>query len=107
MGVSRLLALVAAFMLASVVLVACEPTLRQASGVVMEVDSPSLGQVDAFELRTTEGESLLFDTSELRFRPEFPAAHLIEHRLVGDVITVTYKQEGDRLMVTQLDDPAH
>ena len=41
MGVSRLLALVAAFMLASVVLVACEPTLRQASGVVMEVDSPS------------------------------------------------------------------
>ena len=107
MGASRLLALVAALMLGGVVLVACEPTLRQASGVVMEVDSPSLGQVDAFELRTTEGKSLLFDTSELRFRPEVPASHLLEHRLIGDTITVTYKQEGDRLMVTQLDDPAH
>ena len=107
MGAYRPLALLATLALLGLVLVACEPTLRQASGVVMEVDSPALGQVDAFELRTTDGESLVFDTSELRFRPEFPAAHLIEHRLIGDIITVTYRQDGERLLVTQLDDPAH
>jgi len=86
---------------------ACEPTLRQEKGVVIAVDSPSLGRVDSFELLTVDGETVLFDTSELRFRTEFPAAHLIEHQVIGDQIVVTYKQDGERLVVTQLDDEAH
>ena len=86
---------------------ACEPTLRQETGVVIAVDSPALGQVDSFELLTADGETVVFDTRELRFRPEFPASHLIEHRVIGDRIVVTYKQDGERLLVTQLDDEAH
>jgi len=83
---------------------ACQPTLQQETGIVLSVDSPTLGQVDSFELLTADGEIVTFDTSELRFRREFPAPHLSEHQMLGDRIVVTYKTEGDRLLVTQLDD---
>jgi hypothetical protein len=86
------------------VLVACQPTLQQESGIVLSVDSPALGRVDSFELLSESGEILTFDTSELRFRPEFPAPHLAEHQVLGDRIVVTYKTDGERLVVTQLDD---
>jgi hypothetical protein len=86
---------------------ACEPTLDQETGVVIEVDSPALGRVDSFVLLTGDGERLTFDTTELEFRAEFPAPHLAEHRVIGDQIVVTYKTDGDRLIVTQLDDRNH
>lgn len=98
--------------LASVVLVAaaalaCEPTLQQQHGVVIEVDSPALGRVDSFTLLTPEGEMLDFDTTEMEFRAEFPVSHLNEHKVLGDRIEVTFRQDGDRLVVTQLDDRNH
>ena len=83
---------------------ACQPTLEQQVGIVYSVDSPSLGQVEGFELLVPDGRILTFDTTELRFRPEFPAAHLSEHQVLSDPIEVTYRTEGDRLVVTQLDD---
>jgi hypothetical protein len=89
------------------VAVACEPTLQQQTGIVVGVDSPALGRVDSFELLTLEGETFDFDTGELEFRTEFPAPHLTEHQVIGDLILVTYKQDGERLVVTQLDDEAH
>ncbi len=96
-------ALVASLFVLTVAM-ACQPTLQQAEGIVLEIDSPALGRVDCFELLTVDGERLEFDTSTLEFRPEFPAPHLAEHRIIGDRIVVTYKQDGDRLVVTQLDD---
>ena len=86
---------------------ACEPTLQQQTGVVIEIDSPTLGRVDSFVLLNGDGERLTFDTTELEFRSEFPAPHLAEHRVLGDQIVVTYKTDGDRLIVTQLDDRNH
>jgi len=83
---------------------ACEPTLEQQVGIVYSVDSPALGQVDSFELLALDGRILTFDTTTLRFRPEFPAAHLSEHQILGDAIEVTYRTDGDRLIVMQLDD---
>ena len=71
---------------------------------MLSIDSPSLGRVDSFELLNDDGEVIVFDTSELRFRPEFPAPHLAEHQVLGDRIVVTYRVEDGRLMVTQLDD---
>jgi hypothetical protein len=94
----------ALFAAAALAVMGCEPTLHQARGIVLSVDSPALGRVDRFELLTSDGEHLVFDTSSLPFRQEFPAAHLSEHRILGDRIVVTYKREDDRLVVTQLDD---
>ena len=94
-------------MLAAMALVsmaACEPTLEQRVGIVYSVDSPALGQVDSFELLAPDGRFLTFDTTELRFRAGVPAAHLSEHQVLSDPIEVTYRTEGDRLIVTQLDD---
>jgi hypothetical protein len=100
-GLARF-AVVAALALA--LLAACQPTLQQETGIVLSVDSPALGRVDGFELLTEAGEVLTFDTSTLRFRPEFPAPHLQEHQVLGDRIVVTYRMDGDRRIVTQLDD---
>ena len=58
-------------------------------------------------LLNAEGERLTFDTTELEFRSEFPAPHLAEHKVIGDLIEVTYRTDGDRLVVTQLDDEDH
>jgi hypothetical protein len=87
--------------------IACEPTLHQETGVVISVDSPALGRVDSFQLLDLDGQTLTFDTTELEFRTEFPAPHLSEHQIIGDRIVVTYRRDGDRLVVTQLDDEAH
>jgi len=85
-------------------LAACQPALQQETGIVLRIESPSLGRVDSFELLSGDGEVLVFDASELRFRPEFPAPHLAEHQVLGDRIVVTYRIEDRRLVVTQLDD---
>jgi hypothetical protein len=95
-------ALVVTLLLA--VAVACSPALETVSGLVTRVDSPVLGQVDSFELRTEDGRMLVLDTSELEFRPEFPVAHLAEHQAAAAPVTVTYRQDGGRLVVTRLDD---
>ena len=107
MRVRRALSLMVAVSSLAGVTVACEPTLQQQSGVVIAVDSPALGRVDSFVLATGDGERLTFDTTELEFRSEFPAPHLAEHKVIGDLIEVTYRTDGDRLVVTQLDDEDH
>lgn len=89
---------------AMAILLACQPALQQETGVVLSIDSPALGRVDSFELLNSDGEVLTFDTSAMGFRPEFPAPHLAEHQALGDRIVVTYRNEGGRLIVTQLDD---
>jgi hypothetical protein len=91
-------------LLAMTLICACTPALQQASGVVIDIDSPALGRVDSFQLLTSDGERLTFDTTQMTFRAEFPAAHLAEHRVLGSRIVVTYKEDGGDLVVTQLDD---
>ena len=83
---------------------ACAETLDQTIGVVIGVESPGFGQVDAFELVTPDGERLTFDTTEFVFQPEFPASHMGEHQRLSEPIEVTYRQDGDRLIITRLRD---
>ena len=86
------------------VVVACQPALEHASGIVISVDSTAIGQVDGFELLTAEGKTLIFDSTELEFRPEFPPAHLGEHQLIADQVRVTYRTDGKRLIATRVAD---
>lgn len=74
------------------------------TGIITSLDSPSLGRVDGFELLTPDGQKLSFDTTELPAQPEFPIAHLAEHQVLSDPIEVTYLADGERLIVTRLDD---
>ena len=107
MRVRRAVTLATGAVLLTAAAVACAPTLQQQTGVVIEVDSSALGRVDSFRLLTPDGDILVFDTTEMEFRAEFPASHLNEHKVLGDRIEVTYKEDGERLVVTQLDDRAH
>jgi hypothetical protein len=84
--------------------VACGQPLESEAGLVVTVDSPSLGRVDGFELRTDDGEILAFDTTAMDFRPEFPAAHLAEHQRMAEPVRVTYRRDGERRMVVRLAD---
>ena len=88
----------------AIALVGCGQPLESEAGLVVSVDSPSLGQVDAFELRTDDGEVLTFDTTEMEFRPEFPAAHVAEHQRMAEPLRVTYRRDGERLLVIRLAD---
>ena len=85
-------------------LVACGQPLESEAGLVVTVDSPSIGRVDGFELRTDDGEILTFDTTEMEFRPEFAAAHVAEHQRMAEPVRVTYRRDGDRRIVVRLAD---
>lgn len=74
------------------------------TGLVVSVDTPSLGQVDGFELLTDDGQTLAFDTTDLEFDAAFPVSHLSEHQLLSDPVRVTYHPDGERLVVTRLED---
>jgi hypothetical protein len=93
-----------AFLLTACGLIAGAPSQLQETGVVVSIDSPALGQVDGFELLTEEGTVLVFDTTELQFDPDFPASHVTEHQVLGDPVRVTYRIDGDRLVVSHLED---
>ena len=84
--------------------VACGQPLDSVAGLVVSVDSPSLGRVDSFELRTEDGDILTFDTTDLEFRRDFPAAHLGEHMRLAQAVRVTYRRDGDRRVVVRLAD---
>jgi hypothetical protein len=94
----------AGIVMAMLLVSACSPGPSQETGVVVSVDSPALGQVDGFELLTEEGTVLAFDTTELTFDPDFPASHIAEHQVLGEPIRVTYRADGERRVVTELDD---
>lgn len=85
-------------------LVACGETLDQTTGVVITIDSPAFGQVDGFELVTPAGERLVFDTTELVFRSDFPAGHVGEHQRLSEPVEVTYRRDDGRLIVTRIVD---
>ena len=86
------------------VVVGCGQPLESEAGLVISVDSPSLGRVDGFELRTEDGEILSFDTTEMDFQPAFPAAHVAEHQRMAEPVRVTYRRDGDRRIVVRLAD---
>ena len=82
----------------------CGAALESEVGLVVAVDSPSIGRADGFQLRTEDGEMLTFDTTDLEFRQEFPAAHLVEHQRTAERVRVTYRRDGDRRVVVRLAD---
>jgi hypothetical protein len=85
----------------------CEPPLRTETGLVLRVDSPSLGRVDGFSLRTDDGRVVEFDTRSLRFdQGGFPAAHLSEHQASAERVRVTYRVSDGRNVVVRLADAA-
>jgi hypothetical protein len=77
----------------------------QVAGIVLSVSGPSLGQVDAFSLRTPYGEVLEFEVQRLELAGGGKAGpHLREHQVDGTPIEVEYKIDGGRLVALRYTD---
>jgi hypothetical protein len=100
----RLAAAVLAVVMAFAVL-GCAPTLLTETGLVTNVRSSSLVDIDGFELRTADGRTLDFSTSDLPYRDDgFPPQHLREHQALAEPIVVTYRVTDGRNDVVKLQD---
>jgi hypothetical protein len=70
-------------------------------GVLVDVRSPSLQQLDSFTVRTDDGQELTF-VPAANFNAQVSHAmtpgHMRQHMALADPITVTYRQESGRLI---------
>ncbi|MEO8273043.1 MAG: hypothetical protein ABI620_03170 [Chloroflexota bacterium] len=73
-------------------------------GVVVAVDSPSLGQVNAFALQTPDGSAFDFTMGQLENPTEFSPSHLSEHMATSTPIRVFYRLENGKPVAYRLED---
>ncbi len=79
---------------------------RSVEGVILEVESSSLVDLDSFSLRTNDGETILFvsdpdastDPGEAIF-----AGHLVGHMQSAEQVTVLYREEGGVFLATRIE----
>jgi hypothetical protein len=85
----------AALLLGSAALVAgCIEPEMTVVGIVIGVDSPSIGSVTGVTLRTSDGMVEHFDVSRLDPHNGLPAVHLREHLASGVPIVLEYVVEN-------------
>jgi hypothetical protein len=93
--------------LLAVLLSACGGDELSVTGVILEVDAPSLTEIDSFTFRTNEGETLVF-----RVAPDaaadplegFVPGHLQSHALLAEQVEIFYREEGGELLALRLVD---
>jgi len=98
--------------LAATLVVACAPQVAQTPapaspivGIVIAVDSPSLGKVNGFTLRdSATGVSIAFKLGLLENATEFSPSHLSEHMASSEPIRVFYRLEGGVATVYRIED---
>jgi hypothetical protein len=73
-------------------------------GVVVAVDSPSLGQVNGFAVQTTDGSAFDFEMGTLENPTDFSPSHLTEHMATSAPIRVFYRLENGKPIVYRLED---
>jgi len=76
-----------------------------ARGIVLHVDSPSLGKVTDFTLLTDDNTQVVFKVGVIENGAAFPAAHLTEHMAASQPVLVYFRVEGADLVVYRLEDP--
>lgn len=85
--------------LAGLLVTACGGSPAVAEGIVVEVEG-GLVEVQAFSVRTPEGEMLRFVPAPgLRFEEGAALSHLREHLLTGEPVRVRYEPSSDGSLV--------
>ena len=86
------------------VLGACSPgdAADEVTGVVVEVQSSGLTEIDEFTVRADDRTYEFVVTEETEFA--FAPAHLNEHRVSGEPVEVVYEGKDDRLYALSVDD---
>lgn len=79
--------------------------IQTVEGLVVEVESDSPVAIEAFTLRTDQGEQLHFSLGGVDFgQGAFPATHLREHQALAEPVRVSYRAEGGANVVVRLED---
>ena len=80
--------------------VARERETQTVRGVLVDVAAPSLTNLRSFDLRTDDGRRLSFRVEgDVGMTP----AHLREHMVLGEPVSVTYRESADGLLALRLD----
>ncbi len=90
----------------SLVAFACGGGERSVEGVILEVESSSLVELDSFTLRTNDGETIVFvpdpdvpaDPQEAIF-----AGHLLGHMQAAEQVTVYYRDEREVFVAIRIE----
>lgn len=94
--------------LAAALLVACGSGggERSVVGVIIDVQAPSLTQIESFTLRDNEGRTLKFRIAPDAVKdPEegFVPGHLRSHAVLAERVAVFYREEGGDLLALRLE----
>ena len=95
-----------AFMMASLLIVgacgsASQARVRQVRGLVVDVKADSLVRVDSLTIQDEEGSSWTF---KAEVPVGFTPSHLREHQVLGQSVTVHYRETRDGLLVVSVMD---
>ena len=93
-------------------MVACSPPRAAAQtetvrGVLIDVEARGLQQLDSFTVRTDDGQELTFVPAPNFNQGESHAmtpGHMRQHMALADPVTVTYRDEGGRLVALSATD---
>ena len=74
---------------------------RTVRGRLTDVKAAALLEVESITVETETGESFLLEADN-RIFSGFTPSHLREHMLQGNLVTVTFHQEGERLVLNDV-----
>jgi hypothetical protein len=73
-------------------------------GVVVAVDTPSLGKVNSFDLRLADGSTVTLQMGVLENATQFSPSHLLAHEATSVPIRAFYRLEDGVARVYRLED---
>jgi hypothetical protein len=73
-------------------------------GVVVRIDSPSLGVVNEFDLLTPSGQTVTLAMGVLENAQQFSPSHLATHEATGVPVRAFYRLQDGRPFVYRLED---
>ncbi len=80
------------------------PPASPVEGVLIDIDSAGLADVDGFTLRLGDGRTVAFRVGILENGDEFPVGHLAEHLATSAPVRVFFRPEGQDLVVYRVED---
>jgi hypothetical protein len=79
-----------------------------ATGIIFDVQAPSLTQLDGFTLHTDDDKTLTFkiapEANQQDPQNGFVAGHLRTHALASTRVRITYRVENGELLATRIED---
>jgi hypothetical protein len=110
-GWARRASFTAAIVVVAIVAVACSSPAPSTSfppsplvGVVVSVDTPSLGKVNGFDLRLPDGSTVTLKVGVLENATQFSPSHLSDHEATSVPIRAFYRLESGVRVVYRLED---